>query len=121
VGLSCFELEGRPDQYVFHPDLQTDIIETGIEIREDKQKIQDITNPSAAVDSETKKVAMPRAQTIELPVIKWKGVDYMLSPKDKSGGLIFNLYLVTDNRLRNPVGEISRNPVTDKFDKPHIF
>jgi hypothetical protein len=34
---------------------------------------------------------------------------------------IFNLYLVTDNRLRNPVGEIARNPVTDKFEKPVIY
>ncbi len=122
MGLSCFELEGKPTQYVFHPDLQTDIIETGIEMREDKQKMMDVTNPKAAVDSETRvPVVPPRAQTIELPVIKWGGVEYMLSPKDKSGGLVFNLYLVTDNRLRNPVGEIARNPVTDKFEKPVIY
>ena len=118
--ISCFEVDGRADQYMFDPDLQTDIINTSIEITEDKRKLEDITQTKKAVAEETSKPDR-RATTFQVPVIEWEGKQYMLSEKPGSGGLTMHLFEMTDLRLRKPVGEISKDPISDDFDEPVLF
>ena len=52
-------------------------------------------------------------------VIKWKGVEYFLAPKEGAGGLIFNLYMMTDKERKRPVGEMAINPATGTFKGSH--
>jgi len=117
--IACFEVDGRPDQYMFDPDLATDIMNTSIEITQDKKKVETLA-PTQRALKETEKVDR-KVQTVDVPVIEWEGQQYMIVEKPKSGGLVFNLYEMTDLRHRYPVGEIEVDPVDGSFDEPTFY
>jgi hypothetical protein len=118
--VSCFVVDGRPDQYIFDPNLEVDKILTSIEFKEDKQIKQEEAAPAAATAAIMKQLGAPaqgpRTKAAQLIVMEWEGVEYLLYPKPKSGGLVFNLYARADDTLRNPLGEIAVNPATGTLD-----
>jgi hypothetical protein len=118
--LSCFEVDGRPDQYMFDPDLATDIINTSIEVTQDKKKVEESLAPATTALKETGQIER-KTQTVEVPVIEWEDQQYMIVEKPGSGGLVYNMYEMTDLRHRKPVGEITTDPVDGSFDEPKLF
>ena len=123
--VSCFVVDGKPDQYLFDPNLQLDKILTAIEIKEVKTAATEIADPGMTVAKEVGAKA-PAAQKVEVEqvtVIKYKGVEYLLRSKKGSGGLIFEMFAMSDDTFRTPLGEISVNPGTGTFkgSKPALF
>lgn len=121
--ISCFEVDGTIDQYMFDPELDTDIRNTTYELVSEKKAMTSIMQPQKAVDTETSLIKKePKVSTVDVPVIEWKGARYILGEVPKSGGLEFYLYETTDLRMRNPVGKIGINPSgKTKFTKPEIY
>ena len=80
-----------------------------IEIKEVKEA------PEGAIAKELGSRAAPKAQVEQITVMKWKGTEYLLGPKKGSGGLVFELFEMVDDKLTKPLGEISINPGTGTF------
>ncbi len=113
--VSCFVVDGKPDQYLFDPNLQLDKILTAIEIKEVKEVKSEIAAPGAAVAKEVGAKAPPKAEVEQVTVIKYKGVEYLLRSKKGSGGLTFEMFAMSDDTFKTPLGEISVNPGTGTF------
>ncbi len=113
--VSCFVVDGKPDQYLFDPNLQLDKILTAIEIKEVKTVTSEIVAPGAAVAKEVGAKAPPKAEVEQVTVIKYKGVEYLLKSKKGSGGLTFEMFAMSDDTFKTPLGEISVNPGTGTF------
>jgi hypothetical protein len=124
-GVSCFIVDGKPDQYIFDPDLEVDKIVTAIEFKEVKEAKKDLAEPVSAVLKELGMAPPPvtKADKEQVPVIKYKGVEYFLNPKKGSGNLVFELFSKTDDTFKRPLGEIGINPGTGTFkgSVPKIF
>jgi len=104
-GVTCLEIDGRPDQYLFDPDLQVDKLITSIEFKEEKRK------PVSTVS----KMAMPppsSSKKVSVTVMQWRDTRYLLSPKEGEGGMVMNLYAFEDKKLLLPLGTIALNPVS---------
>ena len=114
-GVQCFVVDGKPDQYLFDPNLQVDKILTSIEIKEVKEAKKDLAVPEAVIAKELGSASKPKAQVEQITVMKWKGTEYLLGPKKGSGGLVFELFAMADDKLTRPLGEISINPGTGTF------
>jgi hypothetical protein len=115
--VACFEVDGRPDQYIFDPNLQIDKILTSIEIKEVKTAKAEVAAPEVAIAKQLGAPAPVSSKTVveQVQVIKWKGVEYLLQSKKGSGGLVFNMFATTDDRFTKVLGEISINPGTGTF------
>lgn len=111
-GVMCFEVDGKPDQYLFDPNLEIDKILTAIEIKEVKEVKRDEVAPEAAIAKELGARAPPKPHVEQIQVVKWKGSQYLLSPKKGSGGLVFEMFAMIDDKLTKPLGEIAINPGT---------
>ena len=114
-GVQCFIVDGKPDQYLFDPNLQVDKILTSIEIKEVKETKKDLMAPELSIAKELGSASKPKAQIEQITVMKWKNIEYLLSPKKGSGGLVFELFAMTDDKLTKSLGEISINPGTGTF------
>jgi hypothetical protein len=116
-GVSCFVVDGKPDQYIFDPDLSVDKILTSIQFKEVKEEKKDVSEPMAAILKELGAPAAPKkADTEQIPVLKWKGVEYLLRTKPNSGGLVFNIFSRDDLQFRKILGELPINPGTGTLD-----
>jgi len=114
--VSCFVVDGRPDQYLFDPNLQVDKILTSIELKEVKTAKAEMAKPEEAIAQQLGAPAPASKVDVEqIQVIKWKGVEYLLRTKKGSGGLTFEMFATTDDRFTKPLGEISINPGTGTF------
>lgn len=114
--VSCFVVDGKPDQYLFDPNLQVDKILTSIEVKEVKTARTDLTTPESAIAKELgAPYTPPKADIEQVTVIKYKGVEYLLRTKKGSGGLTFEMFATTDDRFTKVLGEISINPGTGTF------
>ncbi len=105
-------VDGRPDQYLFDPDLQVDKLLTSSEFKEMKQVKEDVMEPLKVVEREVGERAPPREDIIEVQAIKYKGVEYLLRPKLDSGGLVLEMFSFKDDKFKMPLGEITVNPLT---------
>jgi hypothetical protein len=117
-GVQCINIYGRPDQYLFDPDLEVDTIITGVDFKEDDRK-EDADN-----DGQIQKKLGSSSRTstkVNIPVCKFKGTSYLLQPKN--GGLADHMYLESDIDFRNAVGEVGVNPATGNFNGavPKLF
>ena len=113
--VSCFVVDGRPDQYLFDPNLQVDKILTSIELKEIKTTKAEMAKPEEAIAKELGAPSAPKVDVEQVQVIKYKGVEYLLRTKKGSGGLTFEMFATTDDRFTRPLGEISINPGTGTF------
>ena len=86
----------------------------GKEVKEEKK---DVSEPMAAILKELGAPAAPKkADTEQIPVLKWKGVEYLLRTKPNSGGLVFNIFGRDDLQFRKILGELPINPGTGTLD-----
>lgn len=114
--VACFEVVGRPDQYLFDPNLQVDKILTSIELKEVKTAKAEMAKPEEAIARELGAPAgPPKAEVEQVQVIKYRGIEYLLRAKKGSGGLTFEMFATTDDRFTRALGEISINPGTGTF------
>jgi hypothetical protein len=119
--ISCFRIDGRPDQYMFDPVLGDDIISTSMETLEVKTGLDEVIDAAAVVEKKTGEVKQTSATT-QVPVIELDEVQYMLREVQGSGGLEFYLHLTTDTRMMKPVGTISRDPTDpESFIEPVFY
>ena len=82
------------------------------------------TQPSqlaAAAAASTSKTTSDYTRTIKLSQISYKNKKYLLADKRDSGGIIKQMFDESDIKLKNPVGEISINPLTGKYQTPILF
>jgi len=101
-GVQCFEILGRPDQYIFDPNLEIDKMLSNIELKEVK------------VPELEKKSMRERAQV----VILRRGLvreEFIIVPKIGFGSTVFDIYEKMDDTLKKPIGELSKNPATGDF------
>jgi len=94
-GVRCFIIEGRPDKYIFDPNLEVDKIVTSMEFKQQ------------AKTSNVKE---------EVKVFSYKGVNYISNPKPDSGNLIYYLYKIDDIKFTQPLFLIEINPSTGNID-----
>ena len=113
--VSCFVVDGKPDQYLFDPNLQVDKILTSIEIKEVKEVKGDLVAPDAAALKQLGEKAPIKADIEQVTVIKYKGIEYLLRSKKGSGGLVFELFGMADDMFKKVLGEIAINPGTGTF------
>ena len=118
-GVQCMNLYGRPDQYLFDPNLEVDKIITSVEFKEDDRKEddrkEDMDNGARRIARELGSSIRTSSKVINVPVCTFKGTKYLLQPKKGAGGLAFHMYLMTDTDFRNVVGEVGVNPGTGNF------
>ena len=120
-GVQCFEVLGRPDQYLFDPKLEVDKMLTNIELKEIVREKEEVTETQKVVQKELGDRAPPKpdrevAEVIELrraPGIEKE--EFIIFPKKGFGGLVFNIYERRDDRLEKPIGELAKNPATGSF------
>jgi hypothetical protein len=123
-GVQCMNIYGRPDQYLFDPNLEVDIIITSIDFKEDARKEDvDANKVSEQIARELGSSIRTSSTVVNVPVCTFRGVKYLLQPKKGAGGLAFHMYLMTDTDFRNVVGEVGVNPGTGNFNGavPKIF
>ena len=123
----CFHVEGRPDQYLFDPDLEVDKRITGIQI---KQIVQTQKSPapapapaSSSSSSSTPPApapAAPRVQKMKLEMMRYDGEQYMIlpNPKDKQQ---FKLYSPRDDMFKKPLGEGELDPILHRPSRITIY
>ena len=123
-GVQCFIIkDGRPDQYLFDPNLEVDKIFTSFEYKEDtsEEPVPDIATGATAATAVKKDVRAP-SQKEQIRVIQYKGIQYLLHFKKGSGNLIYHLYDRDDTTFEKPLGEIGIDPVTQQLTrKPTIY
>ena len=113
--VSCFVVDGKPDQYLFDPNLQVDKILTSIEIKEVKEVKGDLVAPGEATLKQLGEKVITKADVEQITVIKYKGIEYLLRSKKGSGGLVFELFGMADDMFKKALGEIGTNPGTGTF------
>ena len=106
-GVQCFEVLGRPDQYIFDPNLEIDKMLTNIELKE-------VTKPE---QKEQKEQKGPLKETAQVVVLRRGATkeEFIIFPKKGFGGMVFNIYERMDDRLVKPIGELEKNPATGTF------
>jgi len=109
-GVQCFEVIGRPNQYLFDPNLEVDTMLTNIEIKE--VKVEKEEEKGQQGQQEQKERPMQTAQVVKM---RRGGVkeEFLIYPK--KSGIIYNIYERTDDRLSKPIGELAINPATGNF------
>jgi hypothetical protein len=116
AGIQCLQINGRPDQYIFDPNLQIDKTITGIEFTEDKQPaVAEKDDVAERIAKELGTSIRTSSDIVNVPVCVFGNVRYLLQPKPGAGGLAFNMYLMQDVDFRNKVGEVGINPATGNF------
>jgi hypothetical protein len=101
---------------MFDPDLEYDKILTSIELKEVERVKKDVTQTEKVVETELGEAAPPKGPPKDVfQVIKYKGAEYYLAPKEGAGGLVFNMFMMADKERKKSVGEIAINPATGTF------
>lgn len=127
--VQCVHIEGRPDQYLFDPDLEVDKRITGIQFKQVVQAQKPLAPvPSSAVPSAAPSavpsaapVSKPsRVQKMTLEMIRYDGEQYMMlpQPKDKQK---FTLYSPLDQMLKKPLGEGEFDPILRRPSRITIY
>jgi hypothetical protein len=115
IGVQCLQINGRPDQYIFDPNLQVDISITGIEFEDKKSVPIEKDDVAERIARELGTSIRTSSEIVNVPVCTFQGVRYSLQSKPGAGGLAFNMYRMEDTDFRNKVGEVGINPATGNF------
>lgn len=116
AGVQCLNLYGRPDQYIFDPNLEVDKIITSTDFKEEVQPVAPERDDVAdRVAKELGTSIRTSSKIVNVPVCTFQGVRYLLQPKPDAGGLAFNMYAMADTDFRNKLGEVGINPATGNF------
>ena len=114
--IQCSTIDGLATQYMFDPDLETDILMTASQFREEKQVMKEIVAPAAAVAAATGSTAVVAAEGPSYPVFTIGDTAYIFVPVEGSVNE-FTLYESTDTRLSSPIGRVRQNPRTGRYTK----
>lgn len=114
--IQCSTIDGLATQYMFDPDLETDILMTASQFREEKKVMKEIVAPAAAVASATGSVSTAVAEGPSYPVFTIGDAAYIFVPVEGSVNE-FTLYESTDTRLSAPIGRVRQNPRTGRYTK----
>jgi hypothetical protein len=115
-GVQCINLHGRPDQYLFDPNLEVDKIITSTDFKEEEQQVD--VKGNAVIQQIAKELGTSvrtSSASVNIPVCTFRKERYLLQPKKNAGGLVFNMFVETDTDFRNVVGEVGINPATGNF------
>jgi hypothetical protein len=118
--ITCFTIEGKETEYMFHPNLIDDIQITATGRGAIKKEIKEASTPALSIAPETGKLLPKKAQT--LPLVVFKGANYIVDDitignplYDPSIGPAKVLYMEKDVVLKNPVFMLSVNPLTGAY------
>jgi hypothetical protein len=101
--VKCLRIGGRPDLYMFDPDLAEDKIQTLLYF---KQATSEPVESSGAIEKALGAPApMAGSDTRAVGRLRFKGIIYFFLEKKGSGGSIINLYEEGDTSLEKVVGE----------------
>lgn len=120
----CVRIDGRPDQYLFDPDLEVDKIITNIEFKAMEQEKEDVMDKMEVVAKKLGEAdVIPKKGMIRAKKIRYRGVNYILQPKPNTGGLVYLMFSESDDEFMKPLGEIATNPLTSTFEgsKPELY
>jgi hypothetical protein len=117
--IKCSTIDGLATQYMFDPDLETDVLLTASQFREQKKVVKEIVAPGAAVAAATGAVSSAVAAAAtgpSYPVFALGAETYIFVPVE---GTIneYTLYESTDTRLETPIGRVRQNPRTGRYSK----
>ena len=104
--VTCLDMEGRPDQYVFDPNLQVDIDETIMTFKKVAPAPKEITMSAIEKALGSASLPPPPPKVRRVAKIQYRGTYYFIREKKGSGGSIIELFSETDPQAKNaPVGE----------------
>jgi hypothetical protein len=117
----------RPDTYMFDPNLEIDIQITNSKFKDMMASSSTPSSASTASTSSTKTTSRAEsyenAESMEVEILINKGIKYLAYPQPGTGEMIYNIYARTDEKLKNPIGVVERNPMSAdlEFYKPYFF
>ena len=104
--VTCVDINGRPDQYLFDPNLQVDISETPMLFKKVTTAPKEITMSTIEKALGSASLPPPSEKARRVAKIKYKGTFYFIREKNGSSGSIIDLYSETDPQANNEsVGE----------------
>ena len=104
--VSCVEIEGRPDQYLFDPNLQVDINETIMTFKKAAPAPKQVTMSAIEKALGSASLPPPSEKVRRVAKIKYKGTLYFIREKQGSSGSIIELFPESDPQTKNkPIGE----------------
>jgi hypothetical protein len=104
--VSCVEIEGRPDQYLFDPNLQVDINETIMTFKKAAPAPKQVTMSAIEKALGSASLPPPSEKVRRVAKIKYKGTLYFIREKKGSGGSIIELFPESDPQTKMaPIGE----------------
>ena len=118
--VQCLRIDGRPDQYLFDPDLEVDKRITGIQfkqVQKPPQAQQDLSQEEQKDEAIQKALSQPskpsKIAKMEVQMIRYDGKPYLLLPypTDKQR---FKLYSPLDELFRKQLGELEFDPITKR-------
>jgi len=110
--VQCFTIDdNRPDKYLFDPKLEVDNMLTRMEYKKADASKQIEKQIEKEKEADLKR--LQRAQTMEIPVLRYKGVEYLYHYK-RGDSTKFSLYQRDDTFLKTPIGESEMDLDTKK-------
>ena len=104
--VTCVNIDGRPNQYLFDPNLQVDISETPMLFKKATMAPKETTMSAVEKALGSASLPPPSERTRRVAKIEYKGTLYFIREKKGSGGSIIELFSETDPQAnRAPVGE----------------
>ena len=114
--VKCVVFNGKPDQYLFDPDLE---IDKSITITEFKKKKGTPKKAKGEIDIAADERKDDNVQ--DVTVVRIKGVQYLLYPKNKSKSVV-QLFAFKDTTFQTPLGEADADPVQKgKYVNYHFY
>jgi hypothetical protein len=104
--VACVDIQGRPDQYLFDPNLQVDIDETIMTFKKAAPVQKEVTMSAIEKALGAASLPPPLSKVRRVAKIKYKGTLYFIREKKGSGGSVIELFPETDPQAKSaPIGE----------------
>lgn len=113
--IQCFSIMGESTQYMFDPDLDTDILITESELREERPRVGIASSTAIA---SVAFAGLPAERRAEEGMITYKvfavgDKKYLIKPSSKPDQ--FDVYDETDRAFTEVLGILGKNPANDKY------
>jgi hypothetical protein len=117
----CLDIEGRPNQYVFDPNLQVDIDETIMTFKKAVPAPKEITMSAIEKALGSASLPPPPPKVRRIAKIKYRETFYFIREKKGSGGSIIELFPESDPQAKGaPIGEGRMDINTGKIFGIHL-
>lgn len=107
--VECVEFHGKPDQYMFDPDLTVDKTVSSTDFKQQER----------AFDVEEEK----ESNVEDVTLIGYKGKRYLMHSKGgkKKASAVMYMFAETDTQYQKPLGEADIHPVSGKYYNYHLY